>query len=307
MTLFLEKHKHAEHEFEFVRHCGEKLKDVLTGNVDAISVLFPEGNFTMAEKIYRDSPGFELMNNTVSRILSKLYHSVNGGRKLRILEIGAGTGSTTIGAVKDLSSKKAEYVFTDISPVFFENAKRVLNEKDFIEYKTLDIEQDPSSQGFTNESFDVVIASNVIHATKDLEVSLKNIRGLLRKDGVLILNEATEKRAWIDLTFGMTEGWWRFEDQSRRMMHPLLNGEQWNNILRDSGFGDINLIAAEDELNRTYSGQHIIVSSKTRMQEDESNTLTLIISRSDLSEKVKLKLTKSIGILYSPMTLLLTR
>jgi acyl transferase domain-containing protein/acyl-CoA synthetase (AMP-forming)/AMP-acid ligase II/acyl carrier protein/NAD(P)-dependent dehydrogenase (short-subunit alcohol dehydrogenase family)/SAM-dependent methyltransferase len=292
---FLEKHKHAEHEFEFVRHCGEKLKDVLTGNVDAISVLFPEGNFTMAEKIYRDSPGFELMNNTVSRILSKLYHSVNGGRKLRILEIGAGTGSTTIGAVKDLSSKKAEYVFTDISPVFFENAKRVLNEKDFIEYKTLDIEQDPSSQGFTNESFDVVIASNVIHATKDLEVSLKNIRGLLRKDGVLILNEATEKRAWIDLTFGMTEGWWRFEDQSRRMMHPLLNGEQWNNILRDSGFGDINLIAAEDELNRTYSGQHIIVSSKTRMQEDESNTLTLIISRSDLSEKVKLKLTKSIG------------
>lgn len=179
--------------------------------------------------------------------------------------------------------------------MFFENAKRVLKEKDFIEYKTLDIEQDPSSQGFKNESFDVVIASNVIHATKDLETSLKNIRGLLRKDGVLILNEATQKRAWIDLTFGMTEGWWRFEDSSRRMTHPLLSGEQWNNILRDSGYGDINLITAEDELSRSYSGQHIVVATKTRTEEDEINSLNLIISRSELSEKAKLKLTKSIG------------
>jgi acyl transferase domain-containing protein/acyl-CoA synthetase (AMP-forming)/AMP-acid ligase II/acyl carrier protein/NAD(P)-dependent dehydrogenase (short-subunit alcohol dehydrogenase family) len=292
---FLDKNKYAENEFEFVRHCGERLRDVLTGKTDALSVLFPDGDFTMAERIYRDSPGFDLMNNTASRILSKLYHSVNSGRKLRILEIGAGTGSTTLGAVKDLSSKKAEYVFTDISPVFFENAKRVLKEKDFIEYKTLDIEQDPSSQGFKNESFDVVIASNVIHATKDLETSLKNIRGLLRKDGVLILNEATQKRAWIDLTFGMTEGWWRFEDSSRRMTHPLLSGEQWNNILRDSGYGDINLITAEDELSRSYSGQHIVVATKTRTEEDEINSLNLIISRSELSEKAKLKLTKSIG------------
>jgi acyl transferase domain-containing protein/acyl-CoA synthetase (AMP-forming)/AMP-acid ligase II/acyl carrier protein/NAD(P)-dependent dehydrogenase (short-subunit alcohol dehydrogenase family) len=290
VTGFAEKHQHSGNEFEFVKQCGEKLIDVLTGKTDALNVLFPGGDFSRAENIYRHSPGFELMNKAVSRIISKMYHSVNGGRKLRILEIGAGTGSTTISAIRDLKQSKAEYVFTDISPAFFENARTILSDKDFVEYKTLDIERNPSDQGFSNNSFDVILASNVIHATRDLESTLKNIHGLLRSDGVLILNEATEKRAWIDLTFGMTEGWWRFEDHSRRNTHPLLNESQWKSLLEESGFGETNMISATDELNRTYSGQHVIVSRKNQSSEHEARSLNLIISRTALTDKDKLSL-----------------
>ncbi len=282
---FKSSHKYADAESAFVVQCGSKLLEVLTGKEDPLNVLFPNGDFAAAEKIYRDSPAFALMNTGISRIISNLQHYARKGRKLRVLEIGAGTGSTTIGASKDLKASKAEYVFTDISPAFFENAKQLLSSKDFIEYKTLDIERDPEDQGFTDESFDVIIASNVIHATKDLDTSLRNISKLLRKGGTLVLNEATEKRSWIDLTFGMTEGWWRFEDHSVRKDHPLLSAEQWKTLLDNSGFKETFVLTAKDKSEVSLTGQNLIITRKDAETVKEDNKINLIISHSPLKEK----------------------
>ena len=53
----------------------------------------------------------------------------------------------------------------------------------FVQYKIMDIEQDPADQGVDLNSFDLIIASDVIHATRDLSVSLGNARKLLASEG----------------------------------------------------------------------------------------------------------------------------
>lgn len=62
------------------------------------------------------------------------------------------------------------------------------------------------------------------------------MQSLLKPRGTLILLEDARRRRWIDLTFGLTEGWWRFADHALRADHPLLYGEQWRRLLHRIGF-----------------------------------------------------------------------
>jgi SAM-dependent methyltransferase len=110
------------------------------------------------------------MSRTISQLAERYPH-------LNILEIGAGTGGATKRILKHLGSNYLSYTFTDVSAGFFDVAANVLAEhKDRMVFKTLDCAQDPTTQGYAEGSFDVVAASLVIHATADLEVTMRNIR-----------------------------------------------------------------------------------------------------------------------------------
>ena len=97
-------------------------------------------------------------------------------------------------------------------------------------------------QGFQNQHFDIVIAANVLHATADLRETLRHIRYLLAPGGLIVLIEGTYPERWVDLTFGLTEGWWRFRDRELRRLYPLLSRPAWLDLLTQSGFLDANAI-----------------------------------------------------------------
>ena len=150
---------------------------------------------------------------------------------LRVLEIGAGTGAVFEALSNAVPADKLAFTFTDISPAFVEAAEDRFT--GLARCATLDIERAPETQGYANGTYDVVVAANVLHATKDLRASLRHAARLLAPNGLLLLLEAAERSNWSDLVFGLTPGWWRFADSDLRASHPLLSGERWQALLRE--------------------------------------------------------------------------
>ena len=216
--------------------CGSRLGEVLRGLCDPLSLLFTEGEKSSAEAIYRDAAPARLGNRMAGEAIREFVAGLPSSRILRVLEIGAGTGGTTAALLPLLPADRCEYLFTDLSPLFLKRAAANFAEYPFVRYELFDLEQPPSAQGFANGQFDLIVAANVVHATRDLAASLGHARSLLAPGGLLLLLEGTEPRPWMDITFGLTEGWWRFADRGLREAHPLLREAAWVGLLGRCGF-----------------------------------------------------------------------
>mgnify|MGYP001792724329 CR=1 FL=1 len=218
-------------ELTLLTRCGENLAAVLRGEIDPLTLLFPHGDLSDLTRLYESSVGAQVMNSLVQRVLTAA--TARSPRPLRILEIGAGTGGTTAHLLPQLPD--GEYVFTDVSSLFLAKARERLQTDDGVRYELLDIERSPAAQGF-QQPFDLVIAANVLHATADLRQTLAHVHELLAPGGELILLESTQPLLWLDLIFGLTEGWWKFTDRDLRPNYPLLSAVQWQTLLAESGF-----------------------------------------------------------------------
>ena len=170
--------------------------------------------------------------------LRRSVRTCRPGRAIRVLEIGGGTGSTTSHVLSVLPQDRTDYTFTDVSPIFLTHVRDRFAGTPWMQYRQLDIEVDPVSQGFYAHAYDLVIAANVLHATSDLRQTLARVRELLAPGGLLLLIEGTSPTRWVDLIFGMTQGWWKFSDHQLRPSHPLLDRRAWTGFLEASGFAD---------------------------------------------------------------------
>lgn len=234
-------------EASLLERCGKALAGVLTGSRDPLALLFPGGEFAAVEGLYRDTPYARTCNTVVRRVLEACYAAGRGNHRLRILEIGAGTGGTTREVLEACIPGRTEYVFTDVSPLFLERARRTFSDRDFMRYELLDIGKSPLAQGFDADSFDVIIAANVLHATARLRQSVANATLLLKDGGCLLPLEGTRRMRWVDLTFGMTEGWWKFDDTDLRPDYPLLAAPRWLEVLKENGLDAAALIESAVE------------------------------------------------------------
>ncbi|MBT2866793.1 SDR family NAD(P)-dependent oxidoreductase [Chromobacterium violaceum] len=222
--------------------CIENLPAILRGETNPLSVIFPDGGFELVEPVYRDNPIADYFNQVVARCVANLQKA-RSGRFLRIIEIGAGTGSTTQFVLPELAPGNVSYTFTDLSFAFLNKARRRFADYPFVEYKICNIEKPPAFE----ELFDVVIATNVIHATSDLPESLRQVRRLLRDDGVFVLNEITSCQDYATLTFGLTDGWWLSQDSYRIPNSPLLSGDSWRRLILQAGFQGVDAHGGEEQ------------------------------------------------------------
>ena len=245
-------------EITVTMDCGRALARALRGQIDPLQLLFAPTALANTERLYTDTPAARAFNTLVARTTVDAVDARPGSRRVRILEIGAGTGGTTKAILAALPDGVAEYVFTDVSPAFTTRAAERLGAAHRT-FRPLDIERDPASQGMGAERFDVVVAANVLHATRDLRRTLAHVRSLLAPGGLLILLEGGARYRWVDLTFGLTDGWWRFSDVDLRPDHPLLTAERWIEVLETTGFEDVCRIPAVAS-GRALSGQTVLVA-----------------------------------------------
>ncbi|MFI5813785.1 SDR family NAD(P)-dependent oxidoreductase [Streptomyces sp. NPDC051643] len=223
------------------------LPGILTGATRPTDVLFPHGSFELVEGCYRDNPVADAFNravaDTVVNVVTERLRQ-EPGAKLRILEIGAGTGGTSAGvfaALRPLSGHIEAYTYTDLSKAFLNNARTTYGPATpYLEYQLLDAERPLAEQGVETGGYDVVIAANVLHATRDIRNTIRNGKAALRDGGWLVLNELTHFDIFSHLTFGLLDGWWLFEDAALRIPgSPALSPEGWRRVLESEGFRSV--------------------------------------------------------------------
>ena len=149
----------------FYGEITKNLVKIITEEIDGLEFFFKDD---LVSDFYRDAEGPVTCFNILARYLDVLAHQDSG---MRILEVGAGTGSATVPILDVLmrhgdaefgAPRFEHYDYTDISPSFFTTARQKFkSSKDRMRFASLDIEKDPYQQGFKAESYDLIIASNV--------------------------------------------------------------------------------------------------------------------------------------------------
>lgn len=205
----------------------ESMEAVWLGELEILDALLGDG---VLKEFYK------FINSDCDAYMQFLVHNKP---TLRILEIGAGTGGLTALVLKSLQSRYGEslyskYTYKDISAGFFVAAKERFKDQANREFAVLHISQDLIAQYFENETYDLIISSNVLHATPKLEETLKHCRSLLHTRGRLFLQELCLEAKWVNYIMGTLPGW--FGEEDGRADEAYVYEEKWHHNLQKASF-----------------------------------------------------------------------
>ena len=262
-------------------HVGDHLIDILTGKVDPLTVM-------MKDDLLYQLYAMENMQRCHTELANYLRQLQFKNPRMKILEIGAGTASMSIIALEALTSdpktrqvgkeKLDKYVFTDISSGFFEKGKATLADwGELVEFKKLDIEKSVKEQGFEEGDYDLVIASNVLHATRTMSKTMQNVRSLLKPGGKLALVEITENHMFWHMTVGTLPGWW-LGTEDNRIDSPLLALPKWDDLLHGTGFSGIDAKMKDYESVHEHQVSLIISTAKAQLELQHQPAIEIICS-----------------------------
>jgi acyl transferase domain-containing protein/NADPH:quinone reductase-like Zn-dependent oxidoreductase len=252
----------ARPQWEVHTAVARNLLQILRGEVDPLSIIF---STDLAERYYQDI--FE--RSCDSRFQRFLDLFTFEHPELKILEVGAGTGSMTHHVLTALQDREREsggtrfsrYTYTDISHAFFEDAREKFKGfHDRMDFRILDLEKDVAAQGYGEVEYDLIIAGAVLHTTQNLHATLRNVRKCLKPGGKILFFENVVPDVALQFSFGTLSGWWRGVESWRNgAQHQCTSESQWDDLLLQSGFsGNDLLLEGPDEHTRTFS---IIVST----------------------------------------------
>lgn len=234
-------------QINLMEACLKALPNILSGKQLATDAIFPNSSMALVEGVYQGNPLADYFNSALSATLVaciKERLAAEPTARIRILEIGAGTGGTTAKVLPELSQfadALEEYCYTDLSKAFLMFGEQQYKAKcPALTTAIFDVTKPVASQSILPGSYDIVIAANVLHATSNIRETLRNAKATLKRQGVLLLNEISEWSLFSHLTFGLLEGWWLNEDSALRIPgNPGLSPEDWKRVLADEGFQDI--------------------------------------------------------------------
>ncbi|KAH9230450.1 hypothetical protein K456DRAFT_1773694 [Colletotrichum gloeosporioides 23] len=239
-------------EHELLQVAGSKLAECLTGAIEPLSLIFGKSRGLLQE-FYTNAPMFVAASKFACEIIGRAFAGVTS--RVEILEVGAGLGGTTKYVLDKLVENAVPftYTYTDISSSFLAEAKKRYAHlpPGSVEFVPLDIEKTPPEK--LCGRFHAVLSSNCVHATRSLAASCGNIRKLLRPGGFVVLVEFTTRLSWLDLVFGLLEGWWRFDDGRT---HCLADEHLWESTLKAVGFE--NVLWSDAERNDKPNPQTLV-------------------------------------------------
>ncbi|EIT79328.1 polyketide [Aspergillus oryzae 100-8] len=220
---------------------GPHLAECLTGKSDPVSLLFgSDQGRRLLDDYYANAPDLLAATKLLCDFFTAAIHSQASNREpFHVLEIGGGTGGTTKHLIPLLQATGLPftYTFTDLSVSLLAHAKKItFKGVADIDFRKLNIEENPPEELLGR--YHIVMASNCVHATRNLRHTLNNMRKLVQpNDGCVVLVESTQRSAWYDLVMGLLDGWWLFDDGRK---YALQCPWAWEQAMRDAGFAHVD-------------------------------------------------------------------
>ncbi|KAK2797957.1 polyketide synthase [Onygenales sp. PD_10] len=272
--------------WELYERVARAFPAIIAGEVDALQIIFESEH---AKVFYASLFQPICGDGRLGRFLDLAAHEKPSQR---ILEVGAGTGGVTghiMNALREREKRTgttafAEYMYTDITPVFFESARARWESEglgDRLLFKVLDMEHPVSGQGFTENAYDMVVAGSCVHATKLLSKTLQNLRRLLKPGGKLVLLEPTNPTD-LETSFFSTlaGGWWLSEEEERiQNRGPIVSDRTWNELLKQNGFSGNELVLKDTPVEEAHIVSIIVSTAldETKGKKPESDPRRIFI------------------------------
>ena len=160
--------------------CTCSWPDILQGRKEAREIIFPNSSMDLVKDVYTSSAVNRYFNKlaaeTVRLYIDKRIRQLKEGEKIRILEVGAGTGGTAQVVLEKIKThqKDIDYLYTDLGLSFTAYGQTQFGKKyPFVKFAILDLEKEATEQGHQPGSIDVVLGANAVHATKNISQTLK--------------------------------------------------------------------------------------------------------------------------------------
>lgn len=248
-------------ELILLDRCTAGLADLLRGKCDSSAVL----SANMLEHYQSASVFTRVYNHILGEAVSAALAHAPEGRSIRILEIGAGTGGVASSVLPRLPHALVQYCFTDASDHGFDQAGKKFSDYASVQYRVLDLDLPPAEQGFADERFDIIILSNSLSLTQNVQRSLQHVRHLLSSGGLLLTLEIERPTPWHDVVCGTDSRWWHFQDTALRSQHPLLPSADWQQLLVSAGFTSVETVA--DATNHSSASQVVLLARGPELQQ----------------------------------------
>ncbi|KAF7519344.1 hypothetical protein PCG10_010100 [Penicillium crustosum] len=221
---------------------GENLSAIIRGDMNLVEILMHDN---MLAEFYAKTFGIDAYLDAVAQAARQIGHRYP---HVNVLEIGAGAGATSDRVMRAMGSSFASYTYTDILDSQFDDAReRFSDYQSRMAFKVLDIEKDIGEQGYEEGCFDLVIAPLALYATRKLEVTLTNVRRLLKPGGYLVMLELTNSDVMrFGLILGGLPGWW-YGHEEGRTLSPCVSEEDWEELIQKVGFSGFETLVSSSK------------------------------------------------------------
>ncbi len=226
------------------------------------SVIGPQGIGLWLNYFNNDNLTYAV-NNWVSAAVAA--DRLSARRQLRILEVGAGSGSASEALLRcfderGLLPQMGRYLITEPNAFFRRRGQRELAKQypDLpLEWDALDIDSRWDTQGVASGEFDLVYAVNVLHISKDLLFTLNQARCALKDDGWLVIGECLRPHAnqpiYPELMFQILESFTEVQTDPEFRPNPgFLTANQWRRAFTRAGFQGVEIAPDVDAIREVY-------------------------------------------------------
>ncbi|MBL1120555.1 amino acid adenylation domain-containing protein [Streptomyces sp. 110] len=227
-----------------MRTCAERLPELVSGGTGIQELLFPGAATEAADAAYRDNLAIRHLNHAVVAALREIAAGHTGEERLRVLEVGGGVGGTTGELVPVLAEYGVDYLFTDASAFFLNEARERFADHAWVRYQRFDVDEDPRAQHLLSNTFDVVLCANTLHAAADADAAVGRLRELLVPGGQLVFVENTRDEnlpLLVSMEFLEVAGR-TWTDVREHTGQSFLTHAQWRELLDTHGASEVTTL-----------------------------------------------------------------